>query len=426
MFTILNYMRKLLLATLSLLLCIAGASAQTSKEELSADWNKLGGLYYAYPGPQSVQTPAPKGYKPFYISHFGRHGSRWIINPQTYTGTYAILKNADSLGVLTELGKTVLERVRIATDDADHRHGDLSPLGYRQHQEIAERMYNSFPEVFKAGKKVTANATKVSRVDISMFAFCDELKSHSPKLLMDVNSSDVDRPFLSDKTEEGSAWCDSDEARAIADDFFMSHVNPDRLMHSLFNSEAFIKVVDGHNLFNNLAEIATIQQNVGKPVDLYDIFTFDELFTGWQAANLSYYVRHGSYPPKALINQMAPISILRHVIAKADEAIADNTMAATLRFSHDSSLVPLATCLQLDGNRGSETDFEKVYGTFANFKVSPMGGNIQIVFFRGRKGDVIVKFLLNENEVSIPVETDMYPFYKWDDVKAYYTKCYNL
>ena len=29
--------------------------------------------YEYLPGPQ---TPAPKGYKPFYISHYGRHGSR--------------------------------------------------------------------------------------------------------------------------------------------------------------------------------------------------------------------------------------------------------------------------------------------------------------------------------------------------------------
>ena len=105
-------MKKTILLALSLSLC-AFAGAQTTVEELSADWNKLGGLYYAYPGPQSAQTPAPKGYKPFYISHFGRHGSRWLINPATYEATYAILHNADSLGALTELGKSVLERVPI-------------------------------------------------------------------------------------------------------------------------------------------------------------------------------------------------------------------------------------------------------------------------------------------------------------------------
>ena len=29
-------------------------------------------------------TPAPKGFKPFYISHYGRHGSRWLPNDSRY------------------------------------------------------------------------------------------------------------------------------------------------------------------------------------------------------------------------------------------------------------------------------------------------------------------------------------------------------
>ena len=51
-----------------------------------------------------------------------------------------------------------------------------------------------------------------------------------------------------------------------------------------------------------------------------------------------------------------------------------------------------------------------------------MAGNIQLVFFRkkGSPEDVIVKLLLHEHEVSIPVKTDMAPFYHWQDVRAFY------
>jgi hypothetical protein len=31
-----------------------------------------------------------------------------------------------------------------------------------------------------------------------------------------------------------------------------------------------------------------------------------------------------------------------------------------------------------------------------------------------------VKFMLNEQEKSIPVKTDMAPYYHWKDVEAYY------
>ena len=52
-----------------------GLMAQATKEETLTDLNRTGGVYYAYPVPEKKLTPAPKGYKPVYVSHFGRHGS---------------------------------------------------------------------------------------------------------------------------------------------------------------------------------------------------------------------------------------------------------------------------------------------------------------------------------------------------------------
>lgn len=42
------------------------------------------------------------------------------------------------------------------------------------------------------------------------------------------------------------------------------------------------------------------------------------------------------------------------------------------------------------------------------------------VFYKDKKGDVLVKVLHNEREVHIPVNTDMWPYYRWSDVRAYY------
>ena len=39
---------------------------------------------------------------------------------------------------------------------------------------------------------------------------------------------------------------------------------------------------------------------------------------------------------------------------------------------------------------------------------------------KGSADDIIVKFMLNEKEVSIPVKTDIAPFYHWKDVRAFY------
>ena len=71
--------RKSLLALFVSLLCL-GAYAQSSLEEITANPEKAGGVYLAYPTEFAPQSKAPKGYKPFYISHYGRHGSRYLIS----------------------------------------------------------------------------------------------------------------------------------------------------------------------------------------------------------------------------------------------------------------------------------------------------------------------------------------------------------
>lgn len=86
------------------------------------------------------------------------------------------------------------------------------------------------------------------------------------------------------------------------------------------------------------------------------------------------------------------------------------------------TLSPLAGLMKLENCYNEEADPDKFYQAWCNYKVAPMAGNIQLVFFRkkGSPEDVIVKLLLHEHEVSIPVKTDMAPFYHWQDVRAFY------
>ncbi len=60
------------------------AAAQTwyeggdAKTLLKEDITRCTNLHHNYEAPEKIiDTPAPKGYKPFYVSHYGRHGSRY-------------------------------------------------------------------------------------------------------------------------------------------------------------------------------------------------------------------------------------------------------------------------------------------------------------------------------------------------------------
>ena len=71
---------------------------QTIKEEIKKNLRLSASNFLAYMGPQKKLTPAPKGMKPFYISHYGRHGSRYLTNSYEYDYPYNVLRHADSLG----------------------------------------------------------------------------------------------------------------------------------------------------------------------------------------------------------------------------------------------------------------------------------------------------------------------------------------
>ena len=167
-----------------LLLCLLllgwSAGAQTSREELLSHIELTAGNYANYPNPTGHITPAPKGYEPFYISHYGRHGARYQTSDKAYKRLQHQLDTALSLGLLTEYGKDVRNRITLAAADAKGRAGSLTQLGARQHKAIAKRMYDNYPTHMTKPLTVTANASTSRRVIHSMENFCEELKELNP------------------------------------------------------------------------------------------------------------------------------------------------------------------------------------------------------------------------------------------------------
>lgn len=413
-------------ATLAAALATNLSNAQTTREEMYADLNKTGGVYYAYPVTQSENTAPPKGYEPFYISHYGRHGSRYLISDKDYTDVAKVLHAAKKAGALTPLGEDAMLRIDSIIKETDKRAGDLTPLGVKQHRGIAERMYAAYPQVFKGNPDISARSTLVVRCVLSMDAFCERLKELNPKLNITRESSQRYMGYLCHHTKEANKWKDTPENFGIAyNNFEKKHINPDRLLNSLFNNREFIDTkIDKNNFIWNLYYIASGMQDIETEIDLYDLFTPEELFNIWQCFNYRFYVGDGNYPgsDRLIINNAKPL--VENIITSAQQAIDSGENTATLRFGHDGNLIPLVALMGIEGCDAQEADPEKFHEAFAEYKIAPMAGNLQLVFFRDPKHPekpVLVKFMLNEREKAIPISTDTFPFYPWDAVKAHYT-----
>lgn len=420
-------MKNLRIKTLALVLATfgLGVNAQTTFEEISADLNKAGGVYLAYPKVEAKQTPAPKGYKPFYVSHYGRHGSRYLLGDGDYQWIIQLMTKADAVNGLTPLGKDVLQRLQLVWKETEGHGGDLTPLGVRQHQGIAERMSKNFPEVFRGKRQISARSTVVYRCAMSMVAFGDRLKGLNPQLDINYEMSEKYMSYLNYHTDRSNAFTHGEKGPWVEEyrKFEAAQVKPDRLVNSLFSNADFIRCeVNPANLMWGLYWIAVDMQDIETPLSFYDIFTAQEMFDLWQCVNCRFYICNANpLASKGLVMANAK-TLVENIIESADSAMKNRSIAATLRFGHDGNVIPLLALLQIENFDVAVAGPAEVYKHWCDFKATPMASNVQLVFFENKSGDVLVKFLHNEKEVHIPVKTDIWPYYHWNEVKEYYQK----
>lgn len=417
-----NPFRHILLST-AFALSLTTATAQTSFEEISADLNKAGGVYLAYPEVTAKLTPAPKGYKPFYISHYGRHGSRYLLGDGDYTESIDLLKKAETNGCLTPLGKSVLDRLQQVFVETEGHGGDLTPLGARQHKGIAERMAKNFPEVFKGKKNIYACSTIVYRCAMSMAAFCDGLKGIYPQLDISYEMNQKNMAYLNFHTEKSNRFTNGETGPWVEEyrKFENEHVRADRLVNSLFSDNDFIRCeVNPEKLMWALYWIAVDMQDIETKLSFYDIFTAQEMFDLWQCVNYRFYIGNANPAMSNGLVMANASTLVENIIDCADKAIEGNKTAADLRFGHDGNVIPLLALLQIDGFDSAVRKPEEVYKHWSDFKATPMAANVQIVFYRNNAGNILVKFMHNEKEAHIALDTDNWPYYQWDKVRTYY------
>ena len=417
-------MTKKLLTAALLLVCV-GATAQITKKELYRDIDRAGANYYPYPGPsQKVLTPAPAGYEPFYISHFGRHGSRYMEDNEYYVYAIGKLDTAAQLGILTPKGEEVLEILRKGYDNAYNRDGDLSLLGGRQHQEIARRMYDRFPSLLSQPMKVDARSSTAGRCMISMFYFCEELQGLNPALDIRMSASNRDmNAIVRNKKVDIEESPAAAELEAKADAMLEKALDPTRCMKSLFTDvKKAESILEPLELLEAIYNIAADLPNIPElGLSLTDFFTKEELFNVFKAFNAAIMTSIGVIPGSTPAYKQQ-LEARDSIVSIADRVIRDGGSALTLRFSHDGTILPLTYLMGIKEAMGGRTDLENLHKYISVDKLIPMAANIQLVFYRKEgSDDVLVKFLFNENETSIPVKTDCAPYYHWTDVKQYWT-----
>lgn len=420
---------QLVLAFVLCYLSVGVALAQSAREDFKLDTHLSASNYLAYPGPtQGELTPAPDGKKPFYISHYGRHGSRYLVNASEYKRPLEILQAADKDGKLTPLGQDVLRRVKMLNEESDKRIGELTPLGALQHRQIARRMFERFPEVFEGEANINAKSTIIIRCILSMENALQQMLIMNPKLHIIHDASEHDMWYMNYSDKELFSKRRNFETESAYYSFVEKHRDYLRAMSALFNDKEYMEQkVDAWQLNNYLFKLASNLQSseLHKKITLYDIFTDDEIYSNWLIANARWYMEYGACPLNGGTQPYSQRNLLRNIIEEADSCLRLKKPGATLRFGHETMVLPLTCLLELDNFGIEERNLERLESRgWLNYRIFPMGANIQFIFYRKdfNDKDILVKILLNENETRLPLRSSTAPYYNWSEVREYYLK----
>ena len=428
-------MKRELLIILATVAALVTASAQTTRERVLADPSLAAGVYRPYPTEVAEQTPVPKGFEPFYISHYGRHGSRFIEFNSEFDAVMGLFERAKQEGKLTPFGTETYDKLLQVSEICKGRAGDLTPLGIRQNEQIATRMVENHPALFRNRPQVRAVSTTVPRCLLSMNAFTNQLVRLNPDIeftLLDTGGPHM--PYLNPlsgvrdtplaKRVDLYRWPDAEWVKEW-DAWRDALIDNSRLLGSLFAAD-FVPTIEDAPLFvmHLFRNIASFGGTPAADVDFSQLFTPEERYLWWKAVNVRYYVERGnSGIGGGFISEIAD-TLLHHFWQEARERVAMDRPAVSLRFGHDGCIMCMLAAMGITGWSKRVDDWHKVEDEACCDFTIPMCSNFQWIFYRHkRSGEVLVKMMLNEEELELPLPADRAPYYRWEDVDRYCREC---
>ena len=348
---------------------------------------------------------------PFYVNHLGRHGARFPTSGKALNRVKEILELAQRENRLTSGGVTLLSTIQNLSETFDGQWGKLSVVGEEEQRGIARRMIERYPQLFSDSVKVQAIATYVPRCIHSMDAFLACMVEFNSSLHIQRNEgkqyNDILRFF--DLNQSYVDYKENGDWRPIYETFVRRKISSASVMENFFLESGQETDKEAEEFVMALFSIAAILPDTGTPINLDGLFTIGEWDNYWQTQNLRQYMSKSSSP----IGRMLPVAIawplLSEFIHSADEVIKGKSdTRANFRFAHAETVIPFVP--------------DSVSKYWKDYEIAPMAANVQWIFYHDKAREIWVKFLLNEKEMTLPVSTSRFPYYRWETVCMYLKK----
>jgi hypothetical protein len=391
----------------------------------SAD-NRMCGTYMPYAfTPPTVPDEVPDGYNLFYVSHVGRHGSRYPGSPADIDYIIGVLGDADSKASLSDKGKEMLGRLTQIRKACEGHWGELSQLGVEQEQSIARRLLEAFPQL-PAGH-INILCDEADRCRASMKAFVEPITQSSETAIVSARILPAKSPVLGffNSNSDYLDYKNHGPWRKVYHQFADSVLSGDRPVRTLFAGTYADTLSHTVHFLHALFSVNAILPDTNIPYSLQSCFTGEELYSLWSVENVRQYLEKGPSPLSGGVAVGMSKPLLRDFLDEAEAAFEAKGVTATLRFTHAEAIIPFTALMGIASCSAETLDPATINTVWFDFDVAPMAANVQWRFYADSAGDTIVKVLHNERPAKLPIETDMPPYYHWSDFRSYYRSLIN-
>ena len=407
------------LIVLSCLALALPCVSQVTQDNLMKQITKAGCLFHSYEFNDVSDTPPPAGFKPFYISHYGRHGSRYHTQEKYFAESYLTLEKSRVAGNLTSEGEYLLAQADSLYRMHDGMFGVLTPKGAGEQKALARRMCERFPEVFEGRgvKKIEGYSSDFPRCIVSMAAFTGSVLSLYPDIEVSYEAGERSSRYL--RIEHSYA-----DSRGyyypLMHETIEKSCDWNSVMEKLFVDPSLVEI-SPYELASHIWGAWAICECVEDVhIDIMRYFTDEQLFNTWKIRSQYYYQILARSDKFGEASAEGTAVLLKDFLEKAGDAIATGNTAATLRFGHDSTLMPLMALVGIDEFDDWHTESDPIIAKWDLGSHVCMGSNFQMVFYRNKTGKILVKILYNEKETTIPAISPFCDcYYEWDAFRTY-------
>lgn len=225
-------------------------------------------------------------------------------------------------------------------------------------------MYERFPQVFAEQTHVEARSTVVIRCILSMENELLQLAALNPKISFSSDASYHDMYYMNDN--DTSPYAPMIRTTAAIDSleaFEKRHSDVPFMMKTIFNDADYAKQLNSQVLGTQLFNIAIALQNTElrhefKPI--WDIFSSDELYNQWLKTTAYWYSVAGPNKLNNGAGMYTQLNLVKNILETADSCVALPHPGATLRFAHESDVLPLVCLLNINGFGNPRSSLEKL------------------------------------------------------------------